>query len=356
MTRGRNAALVTSVAAMLALATGCHSNNNSTPTDGGNPVDGGTPVDAGTPADGGTPDGGTATNTDGGNPSTATASASNPAEDVFALPLDAAPSPDGNTIYFIAANGNGMAVFSTAAATGSMPALLTSGGALGAPLGIAVSSDGTKLYLADPAAQTPNDKGVVFVEAASGGDPSQLSETLDFTPRAIAVSKVGGVDELVFIGTSPTANQDGSFTDGVFKDVSGTVTPVLAGGNPSAIAVATDGTIYILDQAGSIAKVAAGATTATALAGASQTLSVSFPSGMDVSLDQTALLVSGFDPATAKESISRVNIATGAVTQLVFNPAFTGLEPAGLHRAFNSDAFAFVDSGANTSGTIYLLK
>jgi hypothetical protein len=338
MTRCRDATLVTSVAAILALATGCHSNNNNNPTQ---------------PDGGITTDGGTALGT--GNPTTATASADNPDRTVFSLALDAAPSPDGATIYFIGADGNGGAVFSTPAAAGSTPALLTSGGIVGAPLSIAVSSDGTKLYLADPAAQTPNDKGAILTEPVGGGTPTLLAETVDFAPRAVAVSKVGGSDEIVFIGTDKTASPDGTFADGVFKDVSGTVTSVLAGGDPATIAVATDGTIYILDQAGSIAKVAVGATTATALAGASQTLNVSFPSGMDVSQDQTALLVSGFD-ATGKESIARVVIATGAVTQLTLTPALTGAEPAGLHRAFNTDTYAFVDTGANTSGTIYLLK
>jgi DNA-binding beta-propeller fold protein YncE len=354
MTRSRNAALVTSVAAMFALAAGCN-NNNSTPTDAGNPLDAGTPVDAGTPTDGGTTDGGTATNTDGGNPTTAVAATSNPGEDVFALALDAAPSPDGATIYFIAVDGNGGAVFKTSAAAGSTPTLLSDAPPLGAPLGIAVSSDGSKLYLADPAALTATDKGAILVESVGGGTPTMLTETIDFAPRAVAVTKIGGADEIVFIGTSTTANADGTFTDGVFEDVGGTVTLVVAGGNPSAVAVATDGTIYILDQAGSIAKVAPTATTATALPGASQTLNVSFPSGMDLSLDQTELVVSGFD-ATGKEAVNRVNISTGAVTQLTLAPVLVGTEPGGLHRAFNSDTFAFVDSSANTSGTIYLLK
>jgi hypothetical protein len=355
MTRCRDAGLVTSVAAMLAFATGCHSSNNNQTTTNN---DGGTT----TTSDGGTTtDGGTSTTTDGGtgalgtgNPTTDTASANNLA--TFGLPFDAVPSPDGSKVYFIAVDpASGPAIFSTSSTAASTATVLTGGGKLGAPLGIASSSDGNTLYLADPAANTSstNDKGVIFTVPAAGGTPAELAPTLDYAPRSVAVAKVNSTDEVVFIGTDKTSG-----VDGVFEVTGSTVTSVIAGNNPSAVAVANDGTIYILDQAGSIAKVAAGGTTATALAGASQTLNVSFPSGMDVSQDQTALLVSGFDPATSKESISRVVIATGAVTQLALTPALTGAEPGGLHRAPSSDSYAFVDTGAGTdnSGTIYLLK
>jgi hypothetical protein len=343
MTRCRDAALVTSVAAMLALATGCHSNDNS-PT---STPDSGTP-DAGSPADGGTP-------------GTLTAVTSNPDELLFALPLDAAPSPDASKIYFIAIGASGGSIFSTSSAANSTASLISSAGALIAPLGLAVSTDGSKLYVADPGAVTSsgNDKGALLIVPAAGGDASIVAETVDFSPRAVAVSQVGGADELVFIGTNKTANGDGTFSDGVFKDVGGTVTAVTTTGNPAAIAVATNGTVYVLDQAGSISSFAVGATAGTALPGASQTLNVSFPSGMDLSLDQTALLVTGFD-ATGAETINRVDIGSGTVTPLALTPAITpaahGGEPSGLHRALCSDSFAFVDGSANTSGTIYLLK
>ncbi|HEY2031494.1 MAG TPA: hypothetical protein VGH20_20020 [Myxococcales bacterium] len=338
MTTSRGA--VTVAAALLGLAAACSNNNNQ--------------PGAGTPDGGGVasnPDGGSA---DAGNGSltTSTAAAADNDKLVFSLALDAAPSPDGNTIYFLAVDpANGPGVFKTAAAANSTPTLITSGGSLGSPLALAVSTDGNTIFLADPAAQTATDQGAIFAESAAGGAPSLLPETVDFAPRAVAVSKVGGSDEIVFIGTDKTSG-----ADGVFKDVSGQVTSVVAGNNPSSIAVANDGTIYILDQAGSIARVAPGGTSATALAGASQHLDVSFPSGMDLSHDQSALLVSGFDPATGNESIARVDIATGAVTQLVLTPPLAGGEPGGLHRAANADTYGFVDTGAGNSGTVYLLK
>lgn len=362
MTRCRDAALVTSVAAMLAIATGCNSNNNNnnqndggTVTDGGTTTDGGTVTDGGT-TDGGTTDGGVGVTGDGGTPTTATASTSDPTQTVFFLPMDAAPSPDGATTYFVSGSTNGGAVFKTSATAGSTATMLSDQPPIGAPLGIAVSSDGTKLYLADPAALTATDNGAILVEPVAGGTATLLNETVDFAPRAVSVAKVGGADVIVFIGTSKTANAGGTFDDGVFKDASGTVSAVVTGGNPAAVAAANDGSIYILDQSGAITKVAAGATTATALPASTTAIkSINGAAGLDLSFDQSALLVSGLD-AAGKEAVFRVTIATGAITQLTLAPVLVGAEPAGLHRAFNSDTFAFVDSGANTSGTIYLLK
>jgi hypothetical protein len=335
MIRHRSAAFFLPATLALALAAGCHSSNNNSP-DAGSP-------DAGNP----TPDGGVL----GSGDLTGSTSASNGA--AFSLPLDAVPSSDGSSIFFTGVDpGTSPAIFKTAVAAGSTATVVTTGGVLGAPLGLAISSDGSTLYVADPAGTTSSgkDRGVIFTVAASGGSPAELTPTLDYAPRSVAVAKVGTADEVVFIGTDKSTG-----VDGVFEVSGAAVTSVVSGKNPSAVAVGTDGTIYILDQAGSIAKVAKGSTTATALGGASQTLSVSFPSGMDLAQDQSALLVSGFDPANGKESISRVEIASGAVTQLL-ESSLSGKEPSGLHRAPNADVYAFVDVGAGSSGTIYLLK
>jgi DNA-binding beta-propeller fold protein YncE len=323
-------------------AAGCHGSDNQS---SGTPPDGGVAQGP----DGGSPDGGSA---GAGSPTTAIASANNPAQTVFSLALDAAPSPDGAKIYFVAVDPqNGPGVFSTDSAAGSTPAVLASGGAFGAPLGIAVSSDGSTLYVADPAGFTSADQGVLYRLPAAGGTPAQLDETLDLAPRSVAVAKVGSADVIAFIGTDKATG-----ANTVFEDASGQVTALVSGNDPAAVAIATDGTVYVLDQAGTLAKIAAGATAATALPASTPPLNVSFPSGMDVSQDQTALLVSGFDPATGKEWIARVAIATGAVTQLTLAPALTGTEPAGLHRAANADVYDFVDTGAGVSGTVYLIK
>lgn len=309
-----------------ALAAGCGSSNNNN----GNNPGGGTPGS--------------------GNVTQATQVA-NGAQ--FSSPLDAAPSPDGSQIYFIAVDPNsGVGVFKAPAAGGAATAVST-GTNLGAPLGLVSSVDGSKIYVADPAGQTTNDRGGIFSVPSGGGAATLINETADYAPRSVAVGKVGGSENVYFIGDDKTDS-----TTGIFKDAGGTVTTVLKGsaaGNPAALAVAADGTVYVLDSAGKIGKVAPGGTSLTSLGGASQSLSASFPGGMDLAQDESALLVAGTDPATGKESIARVAISSGAVTQIA--AGLTGSEPGGLHRAQNADVYGFVDASAgNGTGTVYLLK
>jgi sugar lactone lactonase YvrE len=278
----------------------------------------------------------------------------------FAVPLDATPSPDGSQVFFTAVDpATGPQVFTVSAVGGANAAPISTGSALGAPLGIAASSDGNTLFVADPAGSsgTANDNGGIFKVAAGGGPATLLTETADYAPRSIVVAAVGGSDSLYFVGTKT----DG--TNGIFKDSGGNVTPVLTGagaGDPSAIAVASDGTLYFIDassSAGKIIKVAAGGTTGTALGGGAASLSVSYPGGLATSQDGSALLVAVFDPATGGESIARVDASSGAVTQNALGLT-ANQEPGGLHRAAGADIYSFVDVGAGTtgSGIVYVLS
>jgi DNA-binding beta-propeller fold protein YncE len=66
----------------------------------------------------------------------------------FHTPLDATPDPDGNQIYFTAMSSRGAGVFRVPAAGGTV-VTLTVGLPVTTPVGIAVSTDGNTLYLAD---------------------------------------------------------------------------------------------------------------------------------------------------------------------------------------------------------------
>lgn len=331
--------------ASCALAAGCHSSNNNpaVPPDGGSP-DGGAP-------DGGSPDGGAL----GSGALTTSTAVANGAS--FALPFDAAPSPDGTSVYFtgVQATGasTGPAILKSAATAGSTPSALAVGGDIGAPLGVAVSTNGTTVYAADPAYNTATDKGAIFKVASAGGAPAPLAETVDYSPRAIAVASVGGSDNLYFIGDDKT---DGA--SGIFKDAGGTVTAVLKGApanNPQAVTAYADGTVYFVDGSGSVQKIAAGGTTATSLGTAAKNLNVSFPAGIAVSNDGKFVLVPDTDPMTGKQSIARIDVTSGAVTQLALTLG-ANAEAGGLHRAANADIYSFVDTGAGATGTVYLLK
>jgi len=84
-------------------------------------------------------------------------------------PWDSTPSPDAKMIYFTAAGGkSGPGVFSVAA-TGGAVKVLAVGAPLIMPLGIAVSSDGKTLYVADQGLllDRPASDQLYFVDVAS---------------------------------------------------------------------------------------------------------------------------------------------------------------------------------------------
>jgi DNA-binding beta-propeller fold protein YncE len=200
--------------------------------------------------------------------------------------------------------------------------------------------------------------------AASGGEPAALTETRDYAPFAVTLSKVGAADNLYFIGTDPKAGN----VPGIFMDSGGTVTAVIEGAaalDPQAVAVAGDGTVYYVDSNGGVQKVAAGKAVALLTSG-TKSLNVSFPAGIAVSQDGKAVLVPDLDPATLAPGIARIDVSSGAVTHLTLTPVLTAAnsQGGGFHRAANADVYTFVDSGAGTgtgalnfsTGTVYLLK
>lgn len=87
----------------------------------------------------------------------------------FAVPVDATPSPDGNTFYFIAVGANGPSVFRVGATGGSV-SLVAAGAPFVNPAGLAVGTDGTQLYVAGRSAFVAGGRaGQIFVVPAAGG-------------------------------------------------------------------------------------------------------------------------------------------------------------------------------------------
>ena len=171
------------------------------------------------------------------------------------------------------------------------------------------------------------------------------------TPSGVSLAKVGGADNIYFIG-----NDKADGMTGIFKDASGTVTPVIKGVDAQAVTAHTDGTVYFVDAAGTVKKIAQGGTTASALGAMATNLNVSFPAGLALSQDGQFVLVPVVDPTTKNQSIARIDVASGAVTQLALSLPATNSEAGGLHRAANADVYSFVDTGAGATGTVYLLK
>jgi len=279
------------------------------------------------------------------------ASATNSAD--FTSPFDATPDPDGKNVYFIALTPDGdPGIFKVGAAQGSPVTKLFSGAPLGSPVNIAISDDGKTLYLADSGADTPDgdDGGALFSLGVGGGTPSMLAGTEGTAPRGVEVHG----DSLYFTGT-----KDGA--PGLFKtSAQGGSASVVASGafsDPSGVVVASTGEAYVVDtgtaadSVASVLKVAEDGTVTPFATG----FNVGFPAGLALTKDGGTLLISGLDASKGTDVVIGVSVADAARRRTFSDTINQFSESAGLHRAKNVEVYAWADSQAQSTGTVYVL-
>jgi sugar lactone lactonase YvrE len=280
------------------------------------------------------------------------------------MPVDATPSPDGTQIYFIANSKvadednigfQRQAAIYRVAATGGPVTKLFQGEPLVSPFGITISGDGQTLYIADSGSVTSEERsdGRVYSLGVGGGAPTPLAGTDGLAPGGVEVS-----GDALYI-TGKKEGRAGLFKTGLGG---GDVTAVAVGGvftDPSGVAIAHNGDAYVVDSGSavsgqafaSVVKVTPDGKTEVILEG----LSVGHPAGIALSADDAKIFVSGFDAAKGTDVVFTVDAKSrqvGAFTDQIAE--FT--ESAGLHRARNSNIFAWADSHANRTGTVYVLK
>jgi sugar lactone lactonase YvrE len=256
----------------------------------------------------------------------------------FQNPLDAVPGKDGAT-YFTADGPTGPAVFAIGAGAGE-PRALAAGRPLRRPVGIALSSDESALYVADTQADA------VFTVPVGGGSPVALAGTAGLLPRGVEAKG----DTLYLTGVDPQSG-----TPAVFAlPAGGGQARVLASGLvlPDGIAVRDDGAVFVTDRfGGRVLRVAGG--TATPLAGLSDVV-LGQPAGLALSGDGKSLLVSSLDPGRGTAQVLIVDIAAG--TSRVFDDVIGKNHGAGgLHRSPDGGAYAWADSTAAARGGVYRL-
>jgi DNA-binding beta-propeller fold protein YncE len=280
-----------------------------------------------------------------------------------ALALDATPDPTGTTIYFTAIDPvAGPGVFKVPAdGSATKPVTVQAGAPFAAPFGIATSTDGKQLYVADPGAtdSTSNkDLGVIFSLPIGGGTPTILSGTELTEARGVEVRQEGGADFLYFTGRDKTTGSTGVFK---IPATGGTISMVAEGSpfnDPSGIAIASDGTIYVADTISSLSHAAnifkvSGGTAMPFL----NDLRVGYPCGLALTADDKTLLISALDPAKATDIVLQVDVAT--MTQMPDVPAAIAgnYEAAGIHRAKGTNVFAWADSSAGPmGGRVFTIK
>jgi DNA-binding beta-propeller fold protein YncE len=282
----------------------------------------------------------------------------------FYSPLDGAPSPDGKTVYFTAMAQEGAAIFKIATAGGDATKL-AAGDPLVAPFGIAVSSDGSTLFVVDSGVEAKGQKGIgtMFSLSASGGTPTEISAAAGTNPRSLEIGEENGADMIYWTGIDPADGQASVFkmtAAGANRTIIAKGAPL---GDPSGIAIAKSGAVYIADST----PTASASSGVIALEGGSMKLIASgmrfgHPAGVALVQDESALLVSGLDPQKGSSAVFRVDLASGKVSS--FDQGISmNKDSAGLHRAKGADVYAWANSAGETrgdgflaGGTVYLLK
>jgi len=268
-------------------------------------------------------------------------------------PFDATPDLTGANIYFTAIGPNGAGVFKVAASGGPVTEIF-SGTPFVSPMSIALSSDGTELFVSDIGASTATtDGGCIFSLPVGGGAPSDIAAADGMTPRGIEVAG----DFLYFTGTASDQSV------GVFKmPIGGGPVTTLASGkpfeNPSGIAINAAGDVFVVDAASAtssraaIYKLPADGSDASVFL---SNIAVGYPAGIVFNQAESLLLVSALDTTTGTDAVLAVDVGSASVTKIT-SGIDKFVEPAGLHRAHGADVFAWADSAANNFGTVYVIS
>ncbi len=277
----------------------------------------------------------------------------------FQNPLDAAPSPDGNIVYFTATGQHGPALLRVPAAGGS-ESTVAEGAPLAKPTGVALATNGGRIYVADQQAQ-PLDavasaatSGAILTVPTAGTPvtPHVLPGTQGRSPRGLDVVNLSDADVIYFTGIDPTNGPPGLFQ--VSAD-GGTVITLAEGApfvNPDSVVVTSLGVAYVTDQGagagqGQVFRVTGGTVTPVL-----SHLHLGSPAGVTLTNNDATLLVSSIDPATNADQVLFLDLATGKTAAATKVVGANQNSSGGLHRAHGAAVAAWCD----TTGTVYRIR
>jgi hypothetical protein len=268
----------------------------------------------------------------------------------FFDPTDAALTPDGRDVYFMATNAQGPGVFHVPAAGGrALP--VTAGAPFQKPVGVA--TDGALVYVADPEVGTAGGRrGAIFSLPVSGGSPVLVPGTEGTAARGLEVVREGTAEMLYFTGHDPL---DG--TAGVFKiPATGAAGPTTVSkgaplGSPEAVTVTKAGVVYATDRG--TAGGGGGGVFRITPSGPTKIADVRAPvlAGVTLTLDESLLLVSSLSPQ-GTDQVLIIELATER-TGVFSRTIGANRAGAGLHRARDANVFVWAD--VQRPGRVYRL-
>ncbi len=230
----------------------------------------------------------------------------------FEAIFDAMPSPDGTKVYITGVDSFGtIGAFWTPIGNGIQSVTQASAGSLlVAPLGVAVSSDGKTLFVADPGAVDPagGDDGVIWSIALPNAMPAVVGGSSGIYARGLTVAQIGSTDTLVFTGVNSTG-QAGVFT---LSAGGGTAMTIVAGApfvDPSGVAVDSNGDYFVVDvtaggsHRADVIKVS-GTTPSVVLSD----LFVGYPAGIAASETNGSIVLSGLASASGPDTLNVVQL------------------------------------------------
>lgn len=266
---------------------------------------------------------------------------------IFDTPIDAAPDPDGNTFYFTATSAQGPGVFQVSA-DGGDPAPVYTGAPFANIFGIAVSGDGQTIFVADGGAN------VVWALGVDGGAPQAVPGTEGVAASGVEIQPGPDGDMLYVTGSD-------AGTPGVWKvpAAGGERMAVLTGGplvTPMGVAVAGDGTVYVVDHDGfapdraAVLRIKDAAATRIA-----ENFRAGQQAGAALTTDDSLLTVSALDVDGGTAQVLLMQLDTLeklAVTKVIYANRGSG----GVHRAHNTNVFAWADHTIQKPGHVYYIK
>jgi DNA-binding beta-propeller fold protein YncE len=259
--------------------------------------------------------------------------------------LDAVPDPSGRTIFFTTDGRDGPAIVRVPAAGGA-PRTVLAGAPLVEPVGLAVSADGRRLYVADRGADR------ILVVTRDGRTVRSLAGSAGTRPRGLEVQPRGAGERIVFTGRDPRSGAAAVLALGA----RGAKHPVvLAAGaplrRPEGVAIAADETLYVSDRGlgrrldGRVLRIAGGRTTVVA-----RSVRLGDPAGIALTRGDATLLVSSLAASAGTAQVLLVDTATLATS--TFDDVIGANRSAGgLHRGLRTEVMAWAD--VQRPGRIY---